>query len=594
MVSGIVLTCVVIVCLSVRVFLVARSSTNFASMPPPDDGGESSRTTPAAPAVLQNVPFPSKLETKGNLASNWKRFRRVWSNYEIASRLVKQPKEERTATLLTCLGADALEIVDGLSFANDEERKDIDVVLEKLEVFCVGETNEIYERYQFSKREQESGESIDSYVAALRTLAKTCDYGTLLNSLIRDRIVVGIRDNGTRKRLLQEAKLTLNKCIDICRSSEATAAQLQAMGNQEDLKFVADDKQKSKSPEDRKPPEKAGKVVISCKFCGKKHVRSKEECPAWGKSCSKCGEKNHFAVKCSKPSKPSNPVKKKKKRRPVHTMQEDSSSEEYLLTVSAESVDSVDSQKLYAKMVVNGHDIQFQLDSGATVNVLPAREYKRICGDPEFKELKDSEAVLSMYHGTEIHPLGKRRIRLRNPKNNGKYNLEFQIVSEENKPVLGASAIQGMELITVNMQNILTVDEFASRETLGYTVSQVVAQFKEVFEGEGMLMGKLHLHVDQCVPAVQLPARKPPVALKEKYQAELERLVEKGIIAKVSEPTDWISSTAVVMKPNGKIRLCLDPRPLNKALKRNHYPMPVIDDLLPDLCKARESFQLLM
>ena len=122
---------------------------------------------------------------------------------------------------------------------------------------------------------------------------------------------------------------------------------------------------------------------------------------------------------------------------------------------------------------------------------------------------------------------------MRNPKNKGKYNLEFQIVSEENKPVLGASAIQGMELITVNMQNILTVDEFASRETLGYTVSQVVAQFKEVCEGEGMLMGKLHLHVDQCVPAVQLPARKPPVALKEKYQAELERLVEKGIIAKV-------------------------------------------------------------
>ena len=176
---------------------------------------------------------------------------------------------------------------------------------------------------------------------------------------------------------------------------------------------------------------------------------------------------------------------------------------------------------------------------------------------------------------------------MRNPKNKGKYNLEFQIVSEENKPVLGASAIQGMELITVNTQNILTVDEFASRETLGYTVSQVVAQFKEVFEGEGMLMGKLHLHVDQCVPAVQLPARKPPVALKEKYQAELESLIEKSIIARVSEPTNWISSTVVVMKPNGKIRLCLDPRPLNKALKRNYYPMPVIDDLLPDLCKAR-------
>ena len=76
--------------------------------------------------------------------------------------------------------------------------------------------------------------------------------------------------------------------------------------------------------------------------------------------------------------------------------EEDASSEEYLLTVSAESLDNVDSQKLYAKMVVNGHDIQFQLDSGATVNVLPAREYKKVCDDPELKELKASQAILSM------------------------------------------------------------------------------------------------------------------------------------------------------------------------------------------------------
>lgn len=95
-----------------------------------------------------------------------------------------------------------------------------------------------------------------------------------------------------------------------------------------------------------------------------------------------------------------------------------------------------------------------------------------------------------------------------------------------------------MEIITVNTQNILTVDGFTGGETQGITVSQVVTQFKDVFEGEGMLMGKLHLQVDQCVPPVQLPARKPPVALKEKYKEELERLVERGIIAKVSEPTD--------------------------------------------------------
>ena len=151
------------------------------------------------------------------------------------------------------------------------------------------------------------------------------------------------------------------------------------------------------------------------------------------------------------------------------------------------------------------------------MNVLPVREYKKACDDPELKELKASEAILSMYNGSEICPLGKRRISLRNPKNNRKYNLEFQIVCEENKPVLGASAIQGMELITLNMENILTVDGLTGGKTQGLTVKQVVTKFKDVFEGEGMPTGKLHLQVDHCVPPVQLPARKPPVALKEKY-----------------------------------------------------------------------------
>lgn len=68
-------------------------------------------------------------------------------------------------------------------------------------------------------------------------------------------------------------------------------------------------------------------------------------------------------------------------------------------------------------------------------------------------------------------------------------------------------------------------------------------------------MDKLHLNVDQRVPpALQPPARKQPVALKKKYQEEMERLVKRGIIAAVSEPTDWISSTVGVMTPNRKIR----------------------------------------
>ena len=123
-----------------------------------------------------NLPMPPQLAMTGNLATNWKRFYRAWNNYEIAARL-RDPnnpstnKELRTATLLTCIGADALDVFDGLDFANEDERKDIDVVVSKLEKYCIGETNETYERYCFNKRDQESHETVDAYFAALRTLA---------------------------------------------------------------------------------------------------------------------------------------------------------------------------------------------------------------------------------------------------------------------------------------------------------------------------------------------------------------------------------------------------------------------------------------
>ena len=81
----------------------------------------------------------------------------------------------------------------------------------------------------FNNRSQEQIESIDTYVTALRALAKTCEFGTLKDHLIRDRIVCGVRENAFRRKLLQKTGLTLSKYVDICRVAEATSAQLKKM-----------------------------------------------------------------------------------------------------------------------------------------------------------------------------------------------------------------------------------------------------------------------------------------------------------------------------------------------------------------------------
>lgn len=88
------------------------------------------------------------------------------------------------------------------------------------------------------------------------------------------------------------------------------------------------------------------------------------------------------------------------------------------------------------------------------------------------------------------------------------------------------------------------------------------------------------LEVNEGVKPVRMPARKVTLAIKDKLKQE-------EIIKPVNTPTDWISSLVVAPKSNGRIQLCIDPRPLNQALKRNHYPTPLNDDKRPDLGKAR-------
>ena len=70
-------------------------------------------------------------------------------------------------------------------------------------------------------------------------------------------------------------------------------------------------------------------------------------------------------------------------------------------------------------------------------------------------------------------------------------------------------------------------------------------------------------------------------------RSELTRLITLGVLIPVDDPTEWVSQIAIQEKRNGQIRLCIDPRPLNKALKRERYTLPVIDYILPKLANAK-------
>ena len=81
-----------------------------------------------------------------------------------------------------------------------------------------------------------------------------------------------------------------------------------------------------------------------------------------------------------------------------------------------------------------------------------------------------------------------------------------------------------------------------------------------------------HIEIDEKVKPVVHAPRHVPAALRPKIKNELDRMEQTEVISPVTNPTDWVSSLVTIVKPD-KIRLCIDPKNLNEAVKREHYPM---------------------
>ena len=156
----------------------------------------------------------------------------------------------------------------------------------------------------FHQRIQQPGESIEDFVADLRKLAKSFAFEQLEDSLIRDRLVVGIRDDPTRRRVLQVKNLSLSDAIDACEATEATNRRLRTMNGTAPAEIDATTTSRRRGRRSSKSRDRASQrdTVNSarrCLYCDRQHGGSKESCPAFGQQCRKCsGKKNHFQKVC--------------------------------------------------------------------------------------------------------------------------------------------------------------------------------------------------------------------------------------------------------------------------------------------------------
>ena len=152
------------------------------------------------------VPISSPEKFDFKRPDEWLKWRRRFDQFLSASGLDKVEESGQISTLLYCLGEDAEDVV-ATTHISEEDRKKYGKVIEKLDDHFKVQRNVIFERARFNKRSQLEGESAEEYITTLYSLIETCNYGELKDEMLRDRLIVSIRDAKLSESLQMDADL---------------------------------------------------------------------------------------------------------------------------------------------------------------------------------------------------------------------------------------------------------------------------------------------------------------------------------------------------------------------------------------------------
>ena len=144
----------------------------------------------------------------------WPKWIRLFEHFRIASGLVSREEEPPVTTLIYAMGDQADDILRSFALTDADQKT-------KLKSHFVQRRNVIFERSKFSRRRQEEGEPVETFITALYALAEHCGYGNLHDEMIRDRIVVGIRNSKLSEKLQLDSELTLATAVTQARQVEA-------------------------------------------------------------------------------------------------------------------------------------------------------------------------------------------------------------------------------------------------------------------------------------------------------------------------------------------------------------------------------------
>ena len=487
---------------------------------------------------------------------DWPRWRRRFEQFRVASGLVNDDSIKQVNTLLYCLGEEAEGVLTSTN-VTPEERRVYDTVLEKLDGFFKVRRNVIFERARFNRRNQLEGETAEQYIMELYRLAESCNYGDLKDEMIRDRLVVGIRDAALSQQLQLDPELTLEKAKKKIRQREAVGEQQKELKGAAEaaisLEEVRYRKQfKGKGPNSHKSgrDSKAKSTSIkTCTRCGKgSHPRDK--CPAREATCHRCKKKGHYSSQC-------------------FTKQvSEVSSESLLDTAFLDMVTAKQTSAWFATLTLNERETHFKLDTGAEVTAISEETYLNI----RKPQLTAPEKTL---YGPSRQPLKTLGQFWGNLSHKGKaVQQRVYVVDGLKTNLLGLPAISALGLAVR-----VDATETDNLSTTTQIPADIMEQFPSLFKGLGNLGEEYEIHLKSgATPHSLFAPRHVPLPLRPKVKDELDRMESIGVISKVDEPTPWCAGMVVVPKRDGAIRICVDLKPLNENVLREVHPLPKVDD----------------
>ena len=546
-----------------------------------------------------SVDIPRINWESNNLVETWKRFKQH-AELMFSGPLKDKSEAEKCSYLLIWVGEKGRDIFNTWPELADEDRDKLRLkpIYTRFEGYVAPKSNPIFARFKFYNRTQGQAEPVEQFITDLKLLAKDCAFDNA-DEMIRDRIVFGTNSQKVRERLFSEGgELTLDKAASIARNYELAKDQLKSMTDDDDVYAIRRCRYVTKStdPRARRNTEAAQMQETKkerCQSCGGQPHRNRDFCPAKGKTCFKCRKLNHFARLCrstridfiedetvSDEEEPTTDLFIGTISAGQTSIKDEDTTDIYIENISTTTKTTVPDEVFVTMNLVGvKKSMEFKLDTGAQVNVIPWRVAETF---DTFPKLQPVHNHLYGYSGKHLDVKGQCKIECR--YRDICRELVFYVVNTDAPPVLSLKSCLEMNLIKLILSTEITKRDNGP----GITEDDLLQDYKDVFTGIGLFPGEHRIEIDPNVNPVIHAARKIPIALQKRLKEELDEMQKKGVIVPVEAPTDWVSSLVVVEKQKGgKLRVCLDPRDLNRAIKREYYPLPTLEDITAKLSKAK-------